>query len=400
MSERIPKELSDYLEYAAHDSEDYEVVATLKEAESECTELVRDDAGTRWVRKLFLRDDPAIEAAYRAIQGTDSPYLPTIRDIHSSPAGTIVVREYFAGPTLREWVRNFGPLDSARARGALTRICLAVQALHACDPPLIHRDINPNNVIVTVEGPRLIDFGITRAYDEHASRDTHTWGTTGYAAPEQFGFDQSDERTDIFALGMLYWFMLTGEDPEGNLGARLRQKGDTRISETARDIILNCVALSPEDRYENVGALVGALKGEVPTQGRAAVSSSSTFVRPIRRILRNVWLVLSSCFMAFIALAVVMTLVEPWRLSVPEGWVRALAFCIGMLIALVPAWLLTTDLFHIRERLPFLREHKLARDVAIVFMAFVTGMLIANAATADLPAAYVTLMQQNGVTTI
>lgn len=403
MNEALYHDLAERLGASRTAAQDYTVEKTLKETESECTELVRDAEDKRWIRKLFLRDDPTIERSYRAIQQAQSPYLPRIHDLHRSAAGTVVVREYFAGPTLREWVQQYGSLDDEQARTALACICRSVQALHRLEPPLIHRDINPNNVIVALDGPKLIDFGIARAYDKSANRDTHNWGTTGYAAPEQFGFDQSDERTDVFALGMLYWFLLTGRDPEGNLGAQLRQETDASIPESARNIISNCVALAPEARYRNVDELASALEGTGQTHPLKSETPSShglRTTRPIRKALGKTWRIVSNSFMAFLVFAITFTLAEPWRLSVPEGWAHAALFCFGLLLMFAPAWLFTTNLFRVRDRLPLLRKHKLLRDVIIVLVTFIAGALIANAATTDLPAAYVQLMQQHGATSI
>lgn len=460
MNTGLSQSLGKYLQGAGAESNSggYSVERVLKETASECTELVRDTDGTPWVRKLFVRDDASLEQAYLAIRSLASPWLPRIRDVHRSAAGTVVVREYLAGQTLRQRVEGRGALGESEARSLLRQVCLGVRALHTLDPPLIHRDVNPSNVIVTDAGARLIDFGIARAYDEHASRDTHAWGTTGYAAPEQFGFDQSDERTDVFALGMLYWFLLTGTDPQGNLAARLRQDaeaggagagGIAEVPASARGIIERCVALAPEARFSSVDALITALAeadakraarepaapaelqaretraraGSYAEAGakraararenapepakvaaRAACGRGDGDIRDAaslpRTVLARAWLVASTGFMAFLVLAVVITLAEPWRLSVPQGWAHALAFCLATLFMFAPTWLLTTNLFRLRERLPIVRSgtprRRLLVCAAICAASFFIGACLANAATLDLPEAYVQLMQANG----
>ncbi|MCM1256313.1 MAG: protein kinase [Roseburia sp.] len=72
---------------------------------------------------------------------------------------------------------------------------------------LVHRDINPQNIVISSDGVvKIIDFGIGRMYKELQGRDTEFLGTAGYAAPEQFGFSQSDARTDIYSVGVILNF--------------------------------------------------------------------------------------------------------------------------------------------------------------------------------------------------
>lgn len=79
---------------------------------------------------------------------------------------------------------------------------------------ITHRDITPSNIIIGFDGVvKIIDFGISRLHKENAKHDTQVLGTEGYAAPEQFGFKQSDCKTDIYALGVLLNYMLTGHIP-------------------------------------------------------------------------------------------------------------------------------------------------------------------------------------------
>ncbi|MGI6689201.1 MAG: serine/threonine protein kinase [Christensenellales bacterium] len=84
--------------------------------------------------------------------------------------------------------------------------------LHGQTPAVIHRDIKPENIIRTSEKDiRLIDFGIARTFREDTDTDTQVIGTKPYMAPEQFGSEQSDNRADIYALGMVMLFLATGK---------------------------------------------------------------------------------------------------------------------------------------------------------------------------------------------
>ena len=83
------------------------------------------------------------------------------------------------------------------------QLCECLDTLHTLNPPIIHRDIKPENIIYHDNKVTLLDFGIARFLDSKKSKDTLILGSVGYAAPEQFGFHQSDARTDLYAVGVL-----------------------------------------------------------------------------------------------------------------------------------------------------------------------------------------------------
>ena len=116
-------------------------------------------------------------------------------------------------------------------------------------PPVIHRDIKPQNIILSDDGlATLIDFGISRYYDKNARSDTVCFGTQEFAPPEQYGFSQTDCRADIFSLGVLLGWMLTGRTSDFVIP-------DRRLAR----IVKKCTAFSPKDRYSSVAAVRRAL---------------------------------------------------------------------------------------------------------------------------------------------
>ena len=127
-----------------------------------------------------------------------------------------------------------------------------IEYLHSRKPPVIHRDIKPQNIILTPEGKcALIDFGTARLYKEANKEDTIFMGTQATAPPEQFGYGQSDERTDIYALGMLIRFLLTGS---------LEKESNAIYSGALKKIESKCTAFDPDKRYTDIHRVIIALK--------------------------------------------------------------------------------------------------------------------------------------------
>lgn len=113
---------------------------------------------------------------------------------------------------------------------------------------IVHRDVKAENVILRGDQTVLIDFDASRVFKDEISRDTQVLGTTGYAAPEQYGIAQTDQRADIYALGVLLNILLTGRHPSKELaGGRLGR------------VVQKCTMVNPKKRFKNVLFLMEAL---------------------------------------------------------------------------------------------------------------------------------------------
>lgn len=178
--------------------------------------------------------------------------LPAFAGEYQNDAMLCVVREYVQGVPLDRYAAD-NELTQEQAVSFVVQLCEILAYLHGQTPPVIHRDIKPQNIIVGAKGRiKLIDLGIARVYDGAAQEDTVCFGTKHFAAPEQYGFSQTDCRADIYSVGVLLGWLLTGESEVKAAAARI---GNVRL----RRIVQRCTAFAPEGRYASAAKLKAAL---------------------------------------------------------------------------------------------------------------------------------------------
>lgn len=230
----------------------YSLQACLKDGERQVY-LVRDREDRPAVLKLQPtgRED-TLRAEYDLLGKLRHPQLPRPVDYLEWEGREYLLREYVEGISLVEWVDIKGPLQPGRVREIALSICQVLDYLHSQNPPVICRDMKAQNVILDASGRcHLIDLGAARRYCPEQREDTVILGTRVTAPPEQFGYQQTDQRSDVYSLGMLMRFLLSGsyEPLTGGGGRR----------DLAR-IIRRCTAFAPENRYPSVRAVYRALK--------------------------------------------------------------------------------------------------------------------------------------------
>ena len=145
--------------------------------------------------------------------------LPAIYDYFSEEGQWYLVMDFIAGETLEDYLTHTpgGWLPLIEALDIGKQLCNVLAYLHERQPPIIFRDLKPSNVMITPEGKVfLIDFGIARHFKPGQLRDTVSFGSAGYAAPEQYGKTQTTPRSDIYSLGVILHQCLSGNDPANN----------------------------------------------------------------------------------------------------------------------------------------------------------------------------------------
>lgn len=219
-----------------------EPVRLIKESPRGSVRLIRHKVTGQ---KFILRRFTGNGEVYRKLLGYSCPNLPTVFEVAEGEGENIVVEEFIEGDTLGFLLQD-APFSPEETRAIVKQVCQALWVLHSMSA--VHRDIKPENVILRGRDAVLIDFDAARLHKPEHETDTQILGTTGFAAPEQYGLSQSDIRSDIYALGVLINVMLTGEHPskklaEGKLGR----------------VVVRCTQVNPLKRYKNVLRLMQAL---------------------------------------------------------------------------------------------------------------------------------------------
>ena len=221
---------------------EYDTLHVLKRSPRGTVSVVRHKkSGTRYV---FRRYSGSGEV-YRRLLPVLCPHLPQIMEAAEQDGQTAVLEEYVQGDTLAERLTGAKRTEK-EARQVTMQLCQALHVLHSMGA--VHRDVKPENVILRGSDAVLIDFDAARIYKDESESDTQVLGTTGFAAPEQYGIFQSDERADIFSLGVLLNIMLTGKHPSREMAAGKMGR-----------IVRKCTMTAPEQRYQSARALMEVL---------------------------------------------------------------------------------------------------------------------------------------------
>lgn len=221
---------------------EYDTLHVLKRSPRGTVSVVRHKkSGTRYV---FRRYSGSGEV-YRRLLPVLCPHLPQIMEAAEQDGQTAVLEEYVQGDTLAELLMG-ARLTEREARQVTMQLCQALHVLHSMGA--VHRDVKPENVILRGSDAVLIDFDAARIYKDESESDTQVLGTTGFAAPEQYGIFQSGERADIFSLGVLLNIMLTGKHPSREMTAGKMGR-----------IVRKCTMTAPEQRYQSARALMEVL---------------------------------------------------------------------------------------------------------------------------------------------
>lgn len=182
-----------------------------------------------------------------------NPNAAVIYDYVYANGNTYILEEKLNGVSLAERLEADKCFSEKETAQIIIKVCNALELLHAEQPPVVHNDINPSNIMICEDGQiKLFDFDISRVYKKGNSRNTMLFGTEEYASPEHFGYGQSEPRTDIYCLGVTMHTMLTGTP--------LNEEHKITYSGELKAILQKCLEVDPDNRYASVTVLKKALE--------------------------------------------------------------------------------------------------------------------------------------------
>lgn len=237
---------------------EYEELKNLHERNNIC--IVRNRMnGMIAVKKIVPCE---LKSIYTFLKEQDDPYIPHIFECIENEEELIVIEEYLTGQNLEE-ILTERSIPEEEAVTIILQLCRALKPLHLAEPAIICRDLKASNVMITMNKEvKVIDFDIARTYQAGQHCDTELMGTKEYAAPEQYGFRQTDARTDIYALGVLLNYMILRRYPV-----------DVMVSGRLERIVSKCLEMNPDDRYQNVDELKEDLESAYYNESRVSERS-------------------------------------------------------------------------------------------------------------------------------
>lgn len=241
----------------------YRVIRRIGRGGSSSVYLAEDiSIGKKWAVKFLPCDDDTMWLAQNEINMMimlDYEMFPRIVDAWQESDGYYIVSDYIEGTTL-DRVLDRGPVSRRMLIRWWLNIAGAIKYLHDHKPTILYLDLKLENIMLKKDGTlKLIDFGIAGRIAERGS----LYGTPGYAAPEQYYNcgELLDERTDVFAFGMLMYAMLTGRHPACSLEEQKEIISlDAGIPGRIRSVILGCIGKDKEERYPSMEKLIEELK--------------------------------------------------------------------------------------------------------------------------------------------
>ena len=235
--------------------------------------LVRDRrTGAKVILRVTSHDSgDRADAEWAILSNLDHPGIPKTFGRLVSKEKSYVAREFIPGQ----------PLDTVVAQGALSpqevfayakKLCDILDYQHRQTPPVIHRDIKPQNVILRPDGTiALTDFGIARTFKPGADSDTQYVGTLPYAPPEQYGYAQSSPQTDIYAFGIVLVYLSTGSPNRQNLSEKIKDK-------RLLALIRRCIAFDPADRFSSVEEVRDFISGKRSFRSKLIIGFSAALL--------------------------------------------------------------------------------------------------------------------------
>ena len=230
----------------------------------------------------------AVEQEAQMLAMLNHTNLPRVTDHFGEGGKQYLVMDFIEGRTLEDILaQTSGFLDEEQVVNWGVQLCEVLDYLHNQQPPVIFRDLKPDNIMLDQDGKvKLIDFGIARLFKPGKTTDTASFGTAGYAPPEQYGQGQTDARSDIYALGATLHHVLTKRDPaQTPFNFPSIRSLNPNVSPDLDQVVLRAVEQDPDQRWQSASKMQNALISPkaIPSQvsaGPKPASSASASAAP------------------------------------------------------------------------------------------------------------------------
>ncbi len=280
----------------------YQILEKLGEGGMGVVYQARDTALNRFVALKFLPTHLTKDKASRkrfiveaqAASALDHPNICNIHEINETPDGQLYIcMAYYEGESLRQKIKK-GPIPFNEAIKIFLRVVRGLQAAH--EEKIIHRDIKPGNILITNKSEvKIVDFGLAKLAGVDLTKSTSSKGTAAYMCPEQIRGERVDHRSDIWALGVVFYEMLTGhlpfkgEYPEPMMYSIVNEEPTslsqylTDFPESLQLIIDKLLKKDPDERYLNISDMLGDLESLLKESGLVIIKTRSGITRLLLR---------------------------------------------------------------------------------------------------------------------
>ncbi len=305
--------------------------------------------GEIWVKKHITAKSSKI---YEKLIDSSCKNIVNVFKLIELDGSFYIIEEYIKGHNLKNLLIENGTLSAKDVRNIICQLCDGLDFLHS--KGIIHRDIKPANIMIDNNGiVKLIDMDISRIHKKERTSDTTILGTAGFAAPEQFGFQQTDVSADIYSVGVLMNVLLTGDIPS------VRQ-----CNGELSNIIEHCTKIDPSARYSSAAELK-----------RALIKSTSLLSRfdgcldaiPGFRSGSNIKKVVAVLMYTSVAF----TIGDAFMCFAADSLNSGLCFLFYAILGILVPFLIAADYLEYQEKLPIIRNlHKRTRKILGIIFAF------------------------------
>ena len=220
---------------------------------------VRDDLTNKWYTLKAIDKRSMLKIDGEGLKDIDHPKIAKVIAFCETENYYYVLKSFITGKSLTTYVKEMNFLNSEQVKDFLSQIAEVLKYLHSPSRNIVYRDIKPDNMVISPDGQLyFIDIETIRIIKDNQNSDTIHIASEGYTAPEQYGYSQTDRRSDIYALGASLYFMLTGRAPnainENNLNQKIK-----KLDKPWPRILSKCLAFNPNKRYQTIEELMKEL---------------------------------------------------------------------------------------------------------------------------------------------